>query len=444
MSTNPDIIVVGGGLAGLACSRRLVRAGLSPLLLEGSDRVGGRIRTDEVEGFRLDRGFQVFLTSYPEARRVLDYDALELRPFLSGARVRIGGTFHNLADPWRRPGAALASLGGPVGSLADKARVARLRARLLATPPDELFDAPDRSTRQVLREEGFSEDFVHRFFRPFLGGVFLDPELTTSRRMRDFVFHMFSAGEATLPATGMEAIPRQLADALPGGTVRTGARVRSVEPDAVVLESGERLRAEAVVVATDGAEAARLVEEAAPGAMVGPSFNGTTCMYFAAPEDPVGEPVLVLNGEGRGPVDSLCAPSRVARRYAPDGQTLVSVTVLDAAEGAYPERAEASGESRPAGRGGPGAGDAAGLEGRVRTQLADWFGLGVGEWRLLRTYRITEALPAQSVGWLDPPRRPVRVAGLYVCGDHRDNASINGALESGRRAADAVLGDRSG
>lgn len=408
-----DVLIVGAGLAGLCCARELHRRGVRFKLLEAADGVGGRIRTDVVDGFRLDRGFQVFLTSYPEAQQVLYYPALRLKPFLPGALVRVGGKFHTLADPWRRPVAAIRSLLAPVGSFADKLRVARLRSRALKGSVADRFCDPETTTLEALKASGFSDAMIDRFFRPFLGGIFLEPELRTSSRMFQFVFRMFSRGEACLPAEGLEAIPRQLAAGLPPESIRLGVRVDKVRPDSVRLDTGEELGARAVVVATEGASAARLLGDEIPAAA-----QGVTCLYFAAPRPPVEQPVLVLNGEGRGPVNNLCVPTAVAPTYGPAGASLVSATVL----GTPPD------DDR--------------LRTEVREQLAGWFGPVVNDWRHLRTYRIPYALPRQAPPALAEPERPVRWRpGVYVCGDHRDNASINGAMVSGRRAAEALSAD---
>ena len=419
MAAEDGVYVVGAGLAGLACARRLHAGGVAATVLEASDGVGGRVRTDQhVDGFLLDRGFQALLTAYPEACQVHDYDKLELRAFEPGALVRTGGRFVRVSDPSRRPRRALSSALAPVGSLADKARVASLRRRVLAGSLDELFARPETSTLQALAAAGFSDTIVDRFFRPLFGGVLLDPELATSSRMFEFIYRMFSAGDVALPARGMGAIAEQLADGLPPGSVRLGQRVAAVAPGGVTLagEGGEQLAARAVVVATDGPSAAGLLGEPA----VAPGSVAAACLYYAADQVPIDEPLIVLDGEGRGPVNNLCVPSLVAPGYAPDGQALVSAAVIgpDASRGTGP------------------------LEPAVLEQLADWFGSSVVGWRHLRTYRIPHAQPAQPPGALDPPERPVRVRpGLYVCGDHRDNASINGALVSGRRAAEALLED---
>lgn len=410
-----DALIVGGGLAGLCCARHLEQRGARFLLLEASDGLGGRVRTDIVDGFRLDRGFQVFLTSYPEAKQTLDYNALQLRAFLPGALVRHEGRFHLLADPWRRPFAAIGSLCSPIGTLADKVRVARLRSRTLKGTVEERFGDPETTTLRALQDIGFSTSLIDRFFRPFLGGVFLDPELQTSSRMLHFVFRMFSLGNACLPAEGMQAIPRLLASALPPSSLRVGARVIRIQSGSVSLESGEQLSARAVVVAAEGPAAAQLLGDAIPA--VG---QGVSCLYFAAQRPPIAQPILVLNGERRGPINNLCVPTLVAPSYGPGGASLVSVTVL--------------GISRDAER----------LLAEVRQQLGDWFGSAVKDWHHLRSYRIPYALPRQIPPALDPPERPVRwQSGIYVCGDHRDNASIQGAMVSGRRAAKAVLEDLS-
>lgn len=413
MTDRADVLVVGAGLAGLCCARRLAERGISALVLEAGDGVGGRVRTDVHEGFRLDRGFQVLLEAYPEARRTLDYAALDLRPFFAGALVRFDGGFHRVADPWRHPVDGVLSALTPIGTLGDKLRVASLRSVTCSGTLDELLARPETTTLDALRAHGFSEAIIDRFFRPFLGGVLLDRDLGTSSRMLELVFRMFSLGRTSLPALGMGAIPAQIAAGLPAGSVRLHAEVASVGGGAVVLAAGERVEAPAVVVACDGPATARLLPE-----VDAPASRGATCLYFAAARPPVAEPVLVLDGDGAGPVNALCVPSAVAPAYAPRGWSLVSASVL-----------------------GVPAADDAGLEAAVREQLAGWFGAEVTGWRHLRTYRIPHAQPAQPPGALSPAARPVAVReGVWVCGDHRDTASIQGAMLSGRRAADAVAG----
>ena len=420
MHSISPVVIVGAGLAGLACGRALHAAGVPVLLVEASDGVGGRVRTDIVDGFRLDRGFQVFSTAYPEARRVLDYDALQLRRFAPGALVRVGGAFHKVADPFRAPLAALGGILAPVGTLADKLKVLSLRRTSLSRTMDEIFSAPERSVADELTALGFSPVIIERFFRPFFGGIFLDPGLSTTSRMLYFVYRMLSEGDTAVPAAGMGAIPAQLASTLPPGSVRLNTRASGVRPEgdramALVLDDGSALTARAIVVATDAAQASAIT-----GTPLSKSPRPVSCVYFTAPVSPVGEPMLVLNGEGRGPVLNLAVMTEAAPEYAPPGQHLVAAVVVRPTSGADAE-----------------------LEGDVRAQMAGWYGAAaVGAWRHLRTYRIPWALFDQPPGTLEPAHRAVRQsAGVYVCGDHVENASINGALEAGRRAAEAVLED---
>ena len=193
-----DVIIVGAGLAGLCCARRLHQENIPFLLLDAADAPGGRVRTDTIGGFRLDRGFQVLLTAYPEAQAVLDYNALELCAFAPGALVRKEGHFYRLADPWREPGAWFSTAFSPVGSLLDKFRLARLRSSLLARSIEEIFAAPEMSTRQALERRRFSPRFIDEFFRPWFGGIQLDSKLGASSRMFEFVFRMMAEGDAAV------------------------------------------------------------------------------------------------------------------------------------------------------------------------------------------------------------------------------------------------------
>lgn len=407
--SNPEVTIIGGGLSGLCCARRLHESGVSFQLLEASEEVGGRVRTADVDGFLLDRGFQVLLTAYPEAQDVLDYDALNLGRFAPGALVRYRDGFHRFTDPWRSPRHLFATACSPIGSLADKLRVARLRSRVCRSSLDKLFGRPETTTMNALREEGFSKRFIESFFRPFLGGVFLERDLDTSSRMFDFVFRMFATGNVVLPARGIGEISRQIAKKLPGERLRTGASVETLEGTTVRLTSGEILQAGTVVIACEAPVAAKLLVDPAP-----PSGRGVTCLYFAADRPPIEEPILVLNGDGIGPINNLCVPSQVTPTYAPVGQALVSVTVLGLADGD--------------------------VEASVRHQLLDWFGPDVNTWRHLRTYRIPYALPSQAPPALSPVEKSaMRGDHLFVCGDYLDTASIQGAMVSGRRAAECVM-----
>lgn len=397
-----QVIVVGGGLSGLACAVRLAEGGVSPRVLEASDGVGGRVRSDQVNGFVLDRGFQVFLSAYPEAGRLLDLAALDLRRFRAGALVFKDGKSQRVMDVFRHPQYLVGSALAPVGTVVDKLRVAKLRFGRR-----DRMGGPDRTTEAFLRDYGFSTGMIDGFFRAFYGGIFLERDLRTSSRMFEFTFRMFSEGHATLPARGMQAIPDQLVARLPAGSIRLQAAVRTVEPRAVVLESGERLTADAVVVATDASTTRRLLPEFSAAA----GWRAVTGIYFSAPRSPMNEAIIALNGGG-GLVNNVCVISDVVPEYAPAGKSLVSVSVLG-------EPAEA------------------GLEAAVLAELEVWFGPQVRSWEHLRTYPIRQALPEQ-------PTTPLRDGvqqqdGVFVCGDHCTSASIEGAVVSGMQTAEFLL-----
>jgi phytoene dehydrogenase-like protein len=295
-------------------------------------------------------------------------------------------------------------------------RLARLRRHLGKFSIEKIFSRPERSTIAELKAFGFSPTMIEHFFEPFFGGILLDRDLHPSSRMFEFVFSVLAKSNVCVPARGMGAIPEQIAGSLPDGSIRFGAHVDSLLSNTLTLGGNESITARAVVVATDGPSAAKLLGEI-PLA----GSRSVSCFYYSTETPPVTEPILVLAGTRGGTVNNLCVINTVAPNYAPPGQYLISVSVL----GDFPLTDQQ-------------------LGGFIIADLKGWFGPVVRTWKFLRSYRIPHAHPAQPPGALDPPERPVRIRpGVYVCGDHRDNASLNGAMVSGRRAADALIADLS-
>ena len=407
-----DVIIVGAGLAGLSCARRLTEAGIPFIILEGDRRIGGRIKTDQVEGFLLDHGFQVLQTAYPDARRTLDYDRLALKSFASGAIVRTNEKFYTIADPRRHPQKLWSTATAPIGTIGDRLRMIKLASKLRRVKVTDLFKSPDKTTIDFLRDEGFSEKIIERFFRPFFSGISLDPEIEVSSRIFQYIFRIFAEGDVALPAQGMGAIPAQLAEPLPDGSIRNESRVEQIRQGQARLTSGETVQGRAVVLATEGPETARLLGS---GRKV--SSCGELCLYYAADVPPVVQPYLILNGDGKGWINSLTIPSLVAPSYAPPGQSLISVVVVG--------HLSSDGDT---------------VEAAVRGQLSAWFGAKVRDWRHLKTYRITHALPAQPPPIPDPTRAVTSPKpGIFVCGEYGSVPGIQWALLSGRLAAEAVI-----
>ncbi len=405
-----DVAIVGAGLAGLTCAQDLTRAGIECVVLEASDGVGGRVRTDSVEGFKLDRGFQILLTAYPQVRKRLDTDALGLGLFEPGALVRAQGAMHRVSDPLRRPLELAASLRAPVGSFRDKRRAARLVLDVRTHSARDLLRRPDMSTAERLSRAGISEASIASFWQPLFAGIQLDPRLEVSSRRFDTILKMIAMGSTGLPRQGLGAVPAQIAATLPAAAVRLGAEATRIEPGTVVLRDGERIGARAVVCATDGPTAHALL-----GAPVAdPGSRAAGCCWFSTSSPPAREKMLMLDGTGSGPALNVVVMSEVQPSYAPAGRALIAAAVPG------PESL---------GRG---------LTKRVAEQLARWFDSNREDWTHLRTDVIPHGQPLQLPP-LNPRQRVELGDGLFVAGDHRDTASIQGAMFSGERTAAAVL-----
>ncbi|MEV0454096.1 NAD(P)/FAD-dependent oxidoreductase [Catellatospora methionotrophica] len=407
MAEQCDVAVVGAGLAGLVAARRITETGLRVTVLEASDDIGGRVRTDAVDGFLLDRGFQTMCPAYPALQEECDLSELHLRPFTRGVAVHWGGRTHQL-----RPGptAALALAAGLVPP-ADGLTLVELAARDTLGSTAAVLRQPDLSTLDELKAADVSPVTVDRVLRPFLAGVFLEDRLATSGRFFHLMWRMFLRGGAAVPAQGMQALPRLLASRLPLGTIRTGARVDALTPHGVAVHGGEEIAARAVVVATDGNTAARLL----PGLRT-PAWHGVTTFYHACFGAPSAHPMLTVDPGGGGLITNTVVLTAAAAGYSTDGRALIATSTLDTVT--------------PVDM----------LERAIRARLSVLYEVPTDGWQFLDAYRIPHALPAMPAP--HRMRRPVRHGpGRYVCGDHRDTSSIQGALVSGRRAADAVLAD---
>jgi phytoene dehydrogenase-like protein len=404
-----DVVIVGGGLAGLAAARRLDRAGLEWLLVEAADRIGGRVTTDIIDGWRLDRGFQLLNTAYPRIPALIDIAALDMRYFTSGVLVRHGGDLRRLDNPLHNPFSAAGALTSGVGTLSDRLKFAALATRCATMPPARLLQERETTTQQMLRKAGLSHRMIEEALRPFLSGVFADRSLDTSSHVFAMLLRSFTRGRFGVPAAGMAALPAAVAGPLPYPQLLIGARTRSIGPGMVVTEGGE-IRCRAVVVATDPSTAATLLPQ-----LPTPDMHGLTTFYFGADRAPLDEPTLLLDGDRREIVANTAVVSNAAPEYAPSGRSLIAASVV--------------GVSAPS----------SASEAVIRVELARMYGRPTDSWELLKVVSIPAALPSARVPQANL-RKPVDLGeGLFVAGDHRDSPSIQGALAGGWRTAGAVL-----
>jgi phytoene dehydrogenase-like protein len=442
-----DVVVVGAGVAGLSAAHRLTSAGVTTMVLEAAHGVGGRMATEKIDGFRLDRVGQLLSTAYPELRLTPGLGGLALRPFAPGVLLHGDGRHHRAgvqpgaggargalhavralasaprspsarppryprrpaAVPGRQVSVPRSRSGAPLGTAVDQARLGAALTRLAATPAERLLARPELPAGEALAARGLPARTIDGFLRPLLAALLCDPDLRTSSRCADLALRAFAGGRLCVPEGGAEALPERLAQMLPAGTVHTGVRVTSVSTTSVTTAEHGEIRCRAVLVATDARAAAALL----PGLRV-PDFHPVTVVHHTTDEPPGTGASLLLDADLGGPVAHTAVVSRVDPSRAPAGRALVSSTVL----------------GRP-----PGDVDTA-----VRTHLARLYGVSTARWETLAVHHTAEAVPAMR-----PPhdlRRPVRLlAGLYVCGDHRDTSTVQGALHSGHRASAAILAD---
>ncbi|MCB0326807.1 MAG: FAD-dependent oxidoreductase [Bdellovibrionales bacterium] len=403
------VAIVGGGLSGIACARVLHEKNIPFVLFEKSSILGGRVQSENVQGYVLDKGFQVLLTSYEKTMSLLDLSSIQLKAFDPGAIIRSRDHFHEISDPFRDPWGGLRTLFSSVGSLGDKLLTLKQRIELQEKKDHEIFNEEEYNSHEYFRRRGFSASIVEEFYEPFFRGVFLDQDLSTSSRYLRYLLKKFSLGKACIPKLGMSQIPLNMAKPLPSESIRLNTSVSHIEGQNLFLEGGEHFEFSHLVLAIEFDAIGKII----PSIDLSIRWNGTECFYFEAPRAPRSEKKIFLNAEYVRSFDLLAIPSNIHPSQAKEEKALVSVSRIQ--------------------------GSSSRDEKEIKDELQTWFGDEVDQWKLIHSYSISKALP--QIDHLKPPESRVLPEHpfAFICGDYTRHPSIEGAVESGYDAATWVI-----
>lgn len=398
-----QIHIIGAGVSGLCAALTLEQCGYSPTVYEASVSVGGRVKTDEIEGYQLDHGFQVMIDAYPAAQKYLDYEVLQLQPLVPGAALFSNGRGHAFGDPLRDGKMLWSTLFSKSAGIADKWKIFQLSNTLKKKTLSAIFEQKETTTIDYLKTYGFSNKVIEQFFKPFFTGIFLETELTTSSRMFEFVYKMFAEGKAVIPKSGMQAIPQQLADKLTNTQLVLNEKVSKVTNEGVTLASGALLNSDFTIVATD------------PQPVL-PNYHSTLkwktcdCLYFEVTERTLSQPIIGLNTSGNALVNNIFFSTSIGTQSKGAGE-LLSATVVR--EHSF---------------------DPKELIEKVKAELANVF--GIDDAKFLKHYPIPKSLPAlNDLAYQRDPSESMLTEKIALAGDHLLNGSLNAAMLSGESAA---------
>ena len=408
MNKQVEVAIIGAGLAGLACAIELQKNKIDFHIFEASDGVGGRVRSDVIDGFTLDRGFQLYNPCYAEGKRLLDYQSLDLKPFTPGVAIRDGKRLRLVVDPFRSKDFRFRLLKDLPGNTLSHLGLVRYFLKYLITSDAQIATTKDISAEASLTKSGIRGSLLEKLFRPFLQGVFLESELSTSRKFLDVVLKNFLQGIPSVPAQGMQEISNQLAAKIPKEKISLNTKILRLEANKLITQEGE-IEARKIVVATDPSTAISWLN------LEPKKMHSVTTWYFKADKSVnfivKKKPILFVDAQKSGPLTNAVVLTNAAPSYAPNGEVLVSASAISPNENADLES--------------------------VKKHLAHLFDVNTDSWQLIKEYKIKEALPA-----MNPPFSLVNsnqvTNDLFVAGDHRATSSIQGALLSGTKTATLV------
>ncbi len=400
--------IIGGGISGLTAAYYLEKGGHETNIIEKTDRVGGRIKTDKIGGYSLDHGFQVFLSAYPEAKAILDYDALDLKYFMAGSAIHTRNGLQEIGDPARELSLLFKTIFSPLATFGDKWKTYTLKKKVKSQDINKIFATPSTTTKEFLYNR-FSKTYVDEFFAPFYKGIFLDNDLSTSSQMFHFVFKMFSEGFATIPANGMEEIPKQLAGKLEKTRFFLNEEVLGIKDNVVTTSSGKAIEADVTLIAT---QASGLIQDFNKD--IKTEFRSVYNLYFSSDSFEYELPAIMLTPHAQW-VNNVCCINKVSPNYNSNQNQLISVSVI-------PEHHHTIDD----------------IEQKVISDLNQYY--DTSSWQHIKTYHIPYALPNQDkvLNYLTSEHYKIK-DGLYMCGDHLYNGSINAAMKTGRLAAKSIM-----
>ena len=405
---SPSIHIIGGGISGLIAARVLEEYGLSATIIEATDRLGGRVKTDVVDGYSLDHGFQVLLTAYPAAKKYLDFDALALQEFLPGSAIFKNGKQKIIGDPLRNLSLLLPTLFSGIGTVNDKLKILALNRRLKKKSIQNIFAEKEQTTLAYLENIGFSETIITDFFIPFFSGIFLENKLDTSSRMFEFVYKMFGQGNAALPKDGIQAIPKQLFEKLKSTTIIFNTKVKSVENGSIKLESGEAIKSNFTIIAT---QASGLVSNLKNQATL---WKSCDTLYFEVAKREIKKPLIGLIAMHNALINNIFYHTSL-QTCATATKELLSVTVID--------RQNLTNKQ---------------LVTEVQKELKEL--CNIDYCTFIKQYNIPMALPKlQDIQYEMLPSETRLTETIFLAGDTQLNGSLNAAMIAGERAALEVI-----
>ena len=403
------VTIIGAGISGLTAAKLLKETGFEILILEASNHIGGRVNTVSKNGYLLDRGFQVLLGNYPLAKELLNYDDLNLKAFDPGAKILYQKKIYNVLDPLRKPFSLFKTLLSPIGSFADKLIMFKLKISLKFKSVEQIFEEEEQTTISYLLKLGFSDKMINRFFIPFLGGIFLEKELTTSSRMFNFVFKMFGEGDALIPANGMQEIPNQLAKGLLSNQIIFNSFVTEIKGNNIICKNGNEYLSDYIIIATDEINLPK------PFTKMAKNYQSVHDYFFIADKLPFKDPIIALNANKDALVNNMAIMDNLSKKYVPNQKHLISISVIkNIAQLSHNDVVQ-----------------------KIKFEMSEWF--DVDDWEFLESFKINYALPNQvNVKNAIPNSDLIKQKNIFNCGDYLSNGSINAAMFSGKRVFEII------